>query len=81
MSPVRDGPLEKLWGVGQSTEKRHARENWVKKNSFTVSSPEKMFLCTEEIFLQGKCSRKKFMQLDNPPPITFLMVCPLAMSR
>ena len=57
-------------GGGGEQKKNHARERYEKKKSYSASSPEKKFLNTEKISLQGKCQRKKIVQLENslPPP-------------
>ena len=59
---VSDGPSEKLWreeevgGGGKVKYKKSSCKGKLKeKNLCTASCPEKKFLHTEKIFLQGKC--------------------------
>ena len=56
-------------GRGRTKTKSCKGTLWEKK-SYTASSPEKKFLNTDKISLQGKCQRKIIVQLENslPPP-------------
>ena len=71
---LREGRLEKLWGVGgggegeQSTKKSMQRKIEL-KNSYTTSTLDKKFLLTEKKYIPTReMLTKKFVQLENPPP-------------
>ena len=78
---VRDGPLENLWGGGggRAKYKKNSSKGKLKeKNSCTPINPKK-YSCYG---LKKVHTRKKIPAARKfpypPPPITFLMVCPLS---
>ena len=81
---IKGQTIRKVTGVGlgkvKKKKKFHAKENWVKKNSRTGSSPEKKFLHMEKKnSCKGNVNEKNMCSSKIPPlptPITFLMVHP-----
>ena len=79
MCHVRDGPLENLWGGGQSTKKYSRKGKLNEKNSCTPINPKK-YSCygLKKIHTRNLITKKNSCCSKIPlPPITFLMVRPL----
>ena len=81
-TPLRDGPLENLWGGGgrQNTKKifAHGKIKW-KKNSCTPINPKK-YSCygLKKIHTRNLITTKNSCGSKIPlPPVTFRMVRPL----
>ena len=80
---LRDGPLEKLWGGGRG--RLSSRRNlFLLSNSlyelFFRPQQEYFFRInwrTRLFFIQFSLARIFFLYFARPPPISFLMVCPL----
>ena len=79
MNIVRDGPLDNLWGGGRSTKKKFAPGKIKGKKILARQLTLKIFmLWPKKNSYKEFANEKKFLRLENsPPPITFLMVCPL----
>ena len=72
---LRDGPLEKLWGGGEGDFRAAGicfRYQIPCMNFFLGLTGVQDFF-----FIQFSLARIFFLYFARPPPISFLMVCPL----
>ena len=78
---LRDGPLEKLWGGGGFSSRRNLFSLSNSLYEFFLGHSRNIFLGltgVQDFFSFNFPLREYFfLYLARPPPISFLMVCPL----
>ena len=78
---LMDGPLEKLWGGGGFSSRRNLFSLSNSLYEFFLGHSRNIFLgltgVQDFFFIQFSLARIFFLYFARPPPISFLMACPL----